>query len=115
MNKTFVFTKTGAATLNGTLPVELDVNESITSITQGVATPTGAPSLVITSGVANPITFTASGGTNKVSYGIPLTIVTSLQTLVVTIAITVVDTAFEPYTYASPDSYQDLMLSLIHI
>jgi len=106
----FVFTKTAADIVNQLSP-QLNPGETITSITPAAATPVTAnsPSLSISSGTAVPIQFTVTGGDTGVTYGFPLTIVTSLRTFVVTIAVNVLSDTFDPYPSADPNSYQDLV------
>lgn len=110
MQKLYVFNKGGSDIVNQFSP-EYQQGEALTSITVGAVTPadSSAPVLTILSGIGNPVQFKITGGSQGVTYGFPLTFVTSLRTFVLTVAISVQSDSFDPYPNADPNSYQDLV------
>jgi hypothetical protein len=87
-------------------------NETITSITALAVQPTTDVPLVptITSGAANPVTISLTGGSNQVSYGFQLQVTTNARVFLVQLAVTVQSNAeFDPYTTQNPQGYQDLV------
>jgi hypothetical protein len=110
MKKLYVFTKDGSDITNQFTP-DLQTGETVTSISIGAVTPadSGAPTMTISSGTTLPVTFTIVGGNTGVTYGFPLTFVTSLRRFVITVATNVLSDSFDPYPNADPNSYQDLV------
>ena len=106
----YVFTKT-EATIHATQQITLNVGESISGITQNPITPADSspPVLTLDSGLNPLLSFTIDGGVEGTTYGIPLVITTNQRVLVVTIAVNVVSSSFNPYSNEDPDSYQDLI------
>ena len=111
--KTFVFSK-GVTDLAATIDVGLEPGETIDAITVGACTPAamGSPVLTVLTGVDNPVGFTIQNGADNTTYGFPLTVVTTLKTFVVTVAVSVQVSTFDPYPNSDPGSYQDLVGSL---
>lgn len=85
--------------------------ETITSIVASAPLPTSSAPLAvtITSGLSPVIRMTASGGNEAVSYGYTLTVTTTAQVLLFTVAITVQDPSFVPYITSNPSAFQDLV------
>lgn len=108
--KTYVYSKGEGDILNEAL-LTLSPGETISSLSIGTVNPASPtpPSLTITSGSANPVQLSITGGALGVSYGWPLTVVTPARTFVVQIAVSVVSDSLAPSLSVDPNSYQDLI------
>jgi len=107
---TYVFSKGAGDIVNQQL-LTLNTGETISSIVIGTVNPSSSnsPVLTISSGAANPVQFTVTGGNTGVSYGWPITVTTNQRTFVVTFAVVVVSDSLAPALSADPGSYQDLI------
>jgi len=85
--------------------------ETITSIVVGTASPvTSTPlSATVTTGTSSVIGLTITGGNDGLSYGFQLTITTNARVFIVTVATSVSQAEFIPYTTENPDAFQDLV------
>lgn len=109
----FVYTK-GAGDITNQLALALNTGETLIALTLQAVTPVSAHPIVlsISSGTANPVLFTVTGGDTGVSYGVPLTVKTNQRQFVVTIAVNVQSDSFDPYPNADPGAYQQLVGSI---
>jgi hypothetical protein len=85
--------------------------ETISSIVLGSVNPVSTVPLVatITSGILPGVLVNLAGGNDGTSYGFKLTVTTSARVFLVSIAVTVADQSFIPYTTSNPEAYQDLV------
>jgi hypothetical protein len=85
--------------------------ETITSIVPSTPLPTSPDPLAVsvTSGTSPVIQMTATGGDDGISYGFNLTVTTSAQVLIFTVAVTAQDPSFVPYITSNPNAFQDLV------
>jgi hypothetical protein len=108
---TYVFPKKGASSIVASQKLSLQPGESITGVVVGYSTPhdNSLFALGVSSGTANPITFTISGGRESMTYGTPLTVTTNQRVLSLTIAVACTPELFDPYENQDPGAYQDLV------
>lgn len=108
---TYVFSKKGAASIVASQKLLLQPGESITGIVVGYSTPHDGSlfALGVTSGTANPISFTITGGKESMTYGTPLTVTTNQRVLSITIAVACTPELFDPFENQDPGAYQDLV------
>ena len=109
MKNTYVYSK-DVGTLNVQQTLELNVNETITSASIGTVTPSTTNPVIVSGAAVSPqLSLTINGGQAGTSYGFPVTVVTNQRTFVVTIAVAVLGSGFNPYLNSEPGSYQDLV------
>lgn len=111
---TYVFSKSGASSIVGSQKIQLQTGESITGVVAGYSTPndTSLFALNVTSGLTNPIAFTATGGFPSMTYGTPVTVTTNQRVLSLMFAVACLPELFDPYENQEPDAYQDLVGSI---
>jgi len=91
--------------------INTGAGETITAIVPSTPLPSSPDTLVVavTSGTSPVIQMSATGGDNGVSYGFNLTVTTTAQVLVFTVAVTAQDPSFVPYITSNPNAFQDLV------
>ncbi len=108
---TYVFAKVGSSSIATEQQLTLQPGESIASIVVGQSTPIDDSlfALSVSSGNANPMVLSITGGTEGRTYGTPITVSTNQRVFVITIATTCTASDFDPNYNQDPGSYQDLV------
>lgn len=108
---TYVHSKRGSASVVVSQKIQMQPGEAITGVVVGFSTPhdNSLFALGVTSGSANPLVLTITGGKENMTYGTPVTITTNQRVLSVTFAVACLAEQFDPYENQDPGSYQDLV------
>lgn len=111
MMPTYVFSKQGNDSVVVSQMLDLQQNEVITATQVGGSTPRDSYLFAVnlTSGTANPLQITLSGGAVGTTYGTPITITTNQRVFTITLAVACLNSDFNPYENVDPNSYQDLV------
>lgn len=108
---TYVHSKRGSASVVVSQKIQMQPGEAITGVVVGFSTPhdNSLFALGVTSGSANPLVLTITGGKENMTYGTPVTITTNQRVLSVTFAVACLAEQFDPYENQDPGAYQDLV------